>query len=154
MNKLFSTFFVLGLLSFCTLSPACKKDNKGPDAGANGACQISYTLNGKSETSTPVVCIYLDGTLQLGLIGSNSIAIQINDLDGPATLQVPTEDVLIIIDLEDGTRLSMESGSVTVSELSTARASGTFSGTLRDISDVDQNGPTVTLSNGKFNASY
>lgn len=140
----------MAIVAMLALSFAgCKKDSANP-LNANDGCKIAYTINGQKETSTPDVCLYLDGTLNMGLIGSNGIQIQINDLTGPATFKAPGDDIVILLDLKDGTRLSMKSGTITVTEFNNSRVKGTFSGDFVDIADLS--GPSMPLTAGEFSA--
>ncbi|MEL7423434.1 MAG: hypothetical protein AAFN81_10615 [Bacteroidota bacterium] len=146
-------FFLFSPLMILT-SFACNNDDDGPATPLDD-CSIVYTIDGQTMTENDiVVCALLDGTLNLGLIGSNNIQIQVNELDGPGTFTIADNDVFILVDLDDGTRLGAESGTVTVDQLTDSKATGTFSLTLRDINDFMLTGPTVSLTNGQFNASF
>ena len=148
-----TVLFNLGLLLILT-SFACNNDDDNNPTPSDG-CNIAYTIDGQAMNENDiVVCAYLDGTLNIGLIGSNSIQLQINELDSPGTFTIPDDDVFILVDLEDGTRLGAESGTVTVNQLTDSKASGTFTLTLRDVNDWMQTGPTVSLTNGQFNSEF
>jgi len=153
MKILIKPFYVL--LSLCLfLNIGCKKDKNNPVLGDDN-CEISYTIDGQNNTSEPAVCVYLDGTLQMGLVGSNDIVIQVNELFGTTSIQAPSDNLIIIVGLNNGSlRLGIESGSLTVTEFNSNKAKGTFSGTFRDVLDFSMTGPTYELTNGKFEANF
>ena len=145
----------IATLSLVMVGMACNNDDDNNPVTMNDDCSVSYTIDGQQFTENDiVVCALLDGTLNVGLIGSNDIQLQVNNLTGPGTFTFPNDDVIILVDLDDGTRLGAEAGTITVSDLSDSKASGTFSVTLRDINDWMQEGPTMSLTNGQFSASY
>jgi len=150
LSKTFSFLFIFCLF----LNIGCKKDKNKPVLG-DDTCEVTYTIDGQNNASQPAVCVYLDGTLQMGLVGSNDIVIQLNELFGTTSIQAPSDDLIIIVGLKDGSlRLGIESGTMNVTEFSTNKIKGNFSGTFRDVLDFDMTGPTYELTNGKFEANF
>lgn len=153
MKILIKPFYVL--LSLCLfLHFGCKKDKNNPVLGDDN-CEVSYTIDGQNNSSEPAVCVYLDGTLQMGLVGSNDIVIQVNELFGTGSIEAPSGKLIIIVGLNDGNlRLGIESGSMNITEFSNNKIEGNFNGTFRDVLDFDMTGPTYELTNGKFEANF
>ncbi|MEO0339299.1 MAG: hypothetical protein AAF242_08785 [Bacteroidota bacterium] len=147
--KTFNLFLFVLLI---TLS-ACNNDNNDGFAGPEG-CEIKFTILGQEETSNPDVCLYVDNTINIGLIGSNSIQLQVNELSEPTMVTLPSTLGVILVDLEDGRRLAMESGTIEITKISESSAEGVFSGQMRDIADIDLSEPTIALSNGTFRANF
>lgn len=142
------------LLAAVLTNFGCNNDDDAPTP-SDDDCSITYTLDGEAKQENDIlICAYLDETLNMGLIGSNNIQLQINELTSTGTFTIPDDDVFILVDLDDGTRLGAESGTVTVTEFSDSKAKGTFTLTLRDIQDFMLTGPTVSLTNGQFTANF
>jgi len=63
------------------------------------------------------------------------------------------EDDLTLCVYLDGTRIASSNATVTVSELSSSKAKGTFSGDFFDIMDLTFD-PIYSVSNGTFEANF
>ena len=145
----FKTFLFILLTSLVFTSSACKKKDDG-GIGAGDSCKISYKIGGQSFTATPTICAYLDATLNIGLIGSNKIQLQLNNLTSTGDYAFDDPDVILIVDDDAGNRYGGTSGTVKVTQLSNGKAKGTFSGTVTDIAG----GGTSSVMDGSFETNY
>lgn len=151
------SFFKLGLLVLISFSLLqCKKDNNndGVTDPESGECTITWKLDGQPGESMPAVCLYLDNTLNLGIIGSSEAFLQVSPLTSTGEFDLATVEVQLIIDMDADTRLAAESGTITVTELSSNKAKGTFTATMRDFTDVFLTGPTYQVTEGSFEANF
>ncbi|HFA50711.1 MAG TPA: hypothetical protein ENJ95_17015 [Bacteroidetes bacterium] len=149
MKDLIKTLTLFSLLLFLG---ACGNDDDG-GIGNNASCQISWKVDGQSESEEPLVCLYNDNTLNLGLTGSNLIQLQVNNLTQPGTYDLAGQDAIILLELGSGEKLGSNTGQIIVTEISSSKAKGTFSGTFFPI--LDPNTPnTFSVTDGKFSANF
>ncbi len=135
---------------------ACNKDDDNPGGGVDGACVIAYTYDGTDYSTNVIACIYNDNTLNIGSIGVDDAQIQIFPITTTGTYQSTVNDpsTIVFINLEDGTSLYGADATVVVSSINNSKASGTFSGEFREISDISMTGPVFNITKGSFNANY
>jgi len=158
MNNLnLPLFFALCLGLLMTTS--CKKDNNNDGISTNDGCTASWTVNSTNYAKEDMaICIYLDNTLNLSASASGGdFQLQIDPITDtgtyPAEASDPDQNVIIIIKLNDGTQIGIKTGQVTVTELSSSKAKGTFSGSFFDIMDINQ-AADYTVTNGEFSANF
>ena len=149
---------ILCLLSFVLItSTACNNDD---DDGVSigGDCTASWKVDGTDYSEELAACVYLDNTLNLttNTTGGN-FQLQIDPIttSGTYTADPNNQDLFvgIFITLDDGTRIGSSNATVNVTEISSSKAKGTFSGDFFDISDLTFN-PVYSVTNGSFDASF
>ncbi len=143
----------IALLLVSMLAGISCKNNDDGGVNPGDSCKISYKVAGQSASETPTICAYLDETLNIGLIGSNSIQFQIINLTNTGEYPFNSGDVFIAIDMSDGTRIAAGNGTVTVSTLNNSRAKGSFSGSFFALDDVNMTNP-IQVTDGSFDANY
>ena len=157
MKTLNLPLFITICISLLTTS-FCKKNNDDGISTAKG-CSASWTVNGTNYSKDNMaLCVYLDNTLHLSSSASGGdFQLQIDPISNTGTFQAdtgnPDQSVIVIIKLNDGTLIGIKSGQIVVTELSTSKAKGTFSGDFFDLADVNQT-PSFTVTNGKFESNF
>ncbi len=138
---------------------SCKNDDDDGDGvivGGDGDCTMSWTVDGDNYTVDMGLCIYFDSTLNLSVSATGGFTqLQVDPITstGSYTQDLGTQNVIVLLELNDGTVLSMVTGSVEVSTLNNSRAKGTFSGMFADVMDANLT-PDFTVTNGQFDADY
>lgn len=154
MNHLLkNTIFFLALM--LTLA-ACNNDDNPLPGPVDGNCVISYKYMGTDYSTNVIACIYNDNTLNIGSIGVDDAQIQINPISATGTYLSTDNDpnLIVFINLDDGTQIFGADATVTVNKLNNSSSSGTFSGEFREVSDLTMTGPVYTITNGTFSANY
>ncbi len=143
-----------GLLALATLMFfACNNDDDGgtlPTSDCNISCKVNGDLIQVDPASS---CILLDSTLNIGLLGTDAIMLQVNKLSQPGTYDLSEVTNSAFVNLPDGTQIGALSGSIVITQLSSNKAKGTFSGSFYDLTDLMQT-PNYTVTDGSFEASF
>ncbi len=151
--------FIFSILLLCT---SCKKDSDDDDGSGigDGDCFASWTVNGDDYMVDNMAgCVYLDNTLNLtsSIAGFGEFFLQIDPITSTGTYQVDSSDpnntVVVGMTLNDGKQIGILTGTVTVSELSSSKAKGTFSGSFYDFTDLYLN-PDFDVTDGVFEANF
>ena len=156
MNR-FPLFSALLIALALTLTTSCKKNNDG--IAPMGGCQASWKVDGQKYSEDDMaLCVYLDNTLNLGAsVTGGDFQLQIDPITSEGVYEAdptnPDLNVIVLIKLEDGTQLGSANAQVTVTELSNAKAKGTFSGDFFDIMDFNQS-PDYKVTDGEFQANF
>jgi len=144
-------------IMFClfTLIPfiQCSDDNNQDNLSTVKDCSISWKLDGASDSEEPSICTFLESTFVIGLIGSDRLLLQIDNLTSPGSFDVQNSDANILLQ-KDAQTLIMVEGSINVTEFSNSKAKGNFSGTMRSLEDNQITGQAYNLSNGTFSANF
>lgn len=152
-------FLSFSLLAFSICFISCSKDDDNDGINTLEGCFASYEVDGQSFTHEDMaLCVYLDNTLNLGSsFSGGEFQLQIDPITSTGTytadISNPDLNVIILINLPDGTQIGSSNASITVTELSNAGASGTFSGTFFDLMDINQS-PVYNVTNGEFSAEF
>ncbi len=139
---------------------ACNNSDDDDGLSLNGNCGASWKVDGTAYSKDDLAfCIYLDSTLNL----SSSVAaldfnLQIDPITAPGTFTFDPNNntgpnVVILLPLGNGTTLGPASATITVTELSSSGARGTFSGQFFDVADINLS-PDFTVTEGEFQASF
>ena len=155
-----SSLFSSLLLSLSVLLFACNNDNNdGINNPGSGDCTASWKVNGQSYSENNMaLCVYLDKTLNLSSSASGGdFQLQIDPVTTTGTYVAdpsnPDLNVIVLIRLDDGTRLGSADATVVVTELSDSKAKGTFSGSFFDIMDVNLT-PNFVVTDGQFSSNF
>jgi len=151
----FPKFF---LAIFLLLTIACNNDDGDDGIAITDGCTASWKLDGTSFNEDLNLCVNLDNTLNLSTsLTGGSFQLQIDPIFETGTyLADPTNpDVNVFINLrqDDGSQLLIKNGQVTVTELSSSKAKGTFSGNFYEIMDLNQDA-VFSVTDGKFEANF
>lgn len=148
-------FFFLALSVCVFFAPACSDDDgTNPQNQGSDDCQISCKVDGTTISIDPANnCAYLGNTLNIGQTGQDAIQLQVNNLTATGTYDIADQSTVVIITMSNGTTIGGLTGQIVVTELSSSQASGTFSGSFYDLSDVTQMA-TFTVTEGSFSASF
>ncbi len=158
MKKL-NLSIILAICIGLLVTTSCKKDNNNDGISPNDGCTASWTVNGTNYSEDDMtICVYLDNTLNLSASASGGdFQLQVDPITSTGTYQVdasdPNQNVIVLIKLNDGKQIGIKSGQVSVTELSSSKAKGTFSGAFFDIMDINQT-PNYTVTNGQFSANF
>ena len=154
LNYLF--LLIIGL----SLSLASCKKNKDDDGISVGdGCSASWKVNGTDYSENDMtLCVYLDGTLNLSASATGgSFQLQIDPITTTGTYVADPSNqdlnVFVSIVLNDGTQIGSSNATVVVTELSSSKAKGTFSGDFFDIMDFTFD-PVFSVTNGVFEANF
>ena len=154
-NPLFF-FLLLGL----SLTFSCNNNNNDNDGISLGdGCNASWKVNGDDYSIEDMgLCVFFDNNLTMSAFTAGGpFLMQIDPIGAPGTFQFdssdPDQSVLLVIELTDGRSIGMLSGQIVVSDISTDKASGTFSGTFFDLNDLNM-APDFNVTDGKFNANF
>ncbi len=143
---------ILGLF-ILTAMVACGDDDASDGGlGENASCEISWKVDGVSDSEEPLICVYVDNTLNIGLTGSNQMQLQVNDLTQPGTFDLADQGSIIILELDNGEKLGSNIGQIIITEISSTKAKGTFSGTFFPV--ANPSGTTYAVTDGKFTANF
>ena len=96
-----------------------------------------------------MVASFLDSTPNIGLLGTDAIMLQVNKLSQPGTYDLSEVTNSAFVNLPDGTQIGALSGSIVITQLSSNKAKGTFSGSFYDLTDLMQT-PNYTVTDGSF----
>lgn len=146
-------------LSTLILNTSCKKDSDddGLNIGSDN-CTASWKVNNDNYEKDLALCVYLDNTLNLSASTTGGdFQLQINPITTNGTYIADPQNqdltVLIIIKLNDGTQIGSSNATINVSELSSSKAKGTFSGDFFDLADLNQT-PSFAVTDGVFSTSF
>lgn len=142
-----------------TIFTACNNDDDDDGIGVGGGCTASWTVDGTDYTIDDLaLCVYLDNTMSLNAsAGGGDFQLQIDPITAPGTYTVDpsNSDVFVVITLllDDGTKIGIINGEIIVTEISSSKARGTFSGDFFDLTDITLT-PSFSVTNGTFEANF
>jgi len=160
MKRLFPLFLTL-LLVPALIGCDSGSDDDDSDGGNSGGSAITATVDGNALTFDTADATNGSGVFQVTGIRGNTTQITVR-LNNPetGTFSVAPSDARVGIIYREGTTpfqadgvtaLSGASGSVTINVISDSEASGTFSGTLVNVSNPQQ---TISVTNGEFDVTF
>lgn len=155
--KVFKTMLVT-FLAF-TLVACGGDDDDGNGINIGDGCTASWKVNGEDyEENDMALCVFLDNTLNLSSSTTGGdFLMQIDPISATGTFDAdPTnlnQTVVITMRLNDGTQLIIKEGQIVVTELSSSKAKGTFSGSFFDGTDLSQTA-SFEVTNGVFEANF
>ena len=147
--KIFKLSFLM-ILAISVLSSCAKKATPAPAAPSQS---MSATLNGTNWTASSVNSINNSGILGVVGSGSNGTSFEI-ELPASATAStdsLPSTGSYGILYATGSSSYAMSKGAIVVTSNAGNTISGTFSGTLTDISG---SGSPITVTNGAFTGKY
>ena len=156
--KQFSMLLFLGL-GLMLVACGGDEDDDGVTTPGDGDCTASWKVNGQSYSEDNMtLCVYLDNTLNLSSSASGGdFQLQVDPITATGTYVADPSNqdlnVIVLIRLDDGTRLGSADATVVVTELSSSKAKGTFSGSFFDIMDINQTADFM-VTDGKFEANF
>ena len=158
--KQFNILTIFAIALFLSINFSCKKDddNNGTNIGSDG-CVATWKVDGVEYSQTDLQgCLWLDNILNIATnVSGGNFFLQIDPITTTGTYVAdPTNQdlsVVIFMDLTDGTRIGISDGSVEVSELSSSKAKGTFSGNFYDLTNLSQT-PTFSVTEGTFEVDF
>ena len=155
LNYLMLLVISLGLF----LNSSCNNDDDdGVSVGGDG-CSASWKVDGVDYSIDDLAfCVYLDNTLNLGAnTTGGDFQLQIDPITTTGTYMADPQNqdlnVFISITLNDGTLIGSANATVVVTELSSSKAKGTFSGDFFDLADINFD-PVFSVTNGSFTANF
>lgn len=154
-------FLGIAFLAFSfLLTTACNNDDDGDGIGLNGDCFASWTVDGTDYSSENMVgCLYFDNALNLSsqITTGGDFFMQIDPITSSGTYvaDVNNQDlsVVMFLMLNDGRTIAINDGTVNVTEISSSKAKGTFSGNFFDLTDINLD-PVFSVTNGTFEANF
>lgn len=159
-KHLLTLFFALAL-AFAGCDSASDDDDGNGNGNGNGSAGITATVDGTALTFDSASATNDGGVFQVTGIRGNTtqITVRLNNPETGTFSIAPSDARVGIIYREettpfqaDGvTALSGASGSVTIDAISDSEASGTFSGTLVNISNPQE---TISVTNGEFDVTF
>lgn len=151
-------YFILLVFSFSIIT-SCNNNDDDDNISVGDGCSASWKVNGTDYNQDDLaLCVYLDNTLNLSAsLTGGDFQLQIDPITSTGTYVAdpnnPDPFVGVFITLDDGTMIGSSNATVIVTQLSSAKAKGTFSGDFFDITDLTFD-PIYSVTNGSFEANF